>query len=77
MEIENNLEEVSEIEPSARFTSCALSVFVEIDLSLSALQQLFCFAHPAYSLMMSMTLERIHHLLCACCVAEVFFKFSG
>ncbi|GAC07122.1 hypothetical protein GAGA_4295 [Paraglaciecola agarilytica NO2] len=33
VEIENNLEEVSEIEPSARFTSSALSVFVEIDLS--------------------------------------------
>ncbi|GAC11121.1 hypothetical protein GCHA_3182 [Paraglaciecola chathamensis S18K6] len=38
MEIENKLEEVSEIEPSARVTSSALSVFVEISLSLSALQ---------------------------------------
>jgi len=75
VEIENKLEEVSEIEPSARLTSSALSVFVEI--SLSALQQLFCFAHPAYSLMMGMALKGIHHLLCTCCVAEVFFKLSG
>ena len=33
VEIENKLAEVSEIEPSARLTSSALSVFVEIDLS--------------------------------------------
>jgi hypothetical protein len=38
VEIENKLEEVSEIEPSARVTSSALSVFVEISLSLSAFQ---------------------------------------